>query len=162
MIKQKRLIELLEKSITDFLNITGMEYDGLTKTRLLVDHLYWVKSQPVYGFFTLIALSNLSQKVFSDTSLMDMALDCSQRFAMNIALVGPDEWATLIETIVTSAANLPPPSKDTAVLIPSNIYTGLYIDPGTLRTVLMSNWWIVWMYLVLLYAELPEPVLPPK
>ncbi len=162
MIKQKKLTELLEKSVTDFLDTVKFGLDGPAKVRALIDHLYWLKGQTVYGFFSIIALSNLSNAVFRDSLLMDMVLDCTHRFSMNVALVGPDEWSNLLEIIITSAADLPAPTGDTAVLIPTDIYNGLYLDPSTLRTLLLSNRWIVWLYLILLYANLPEPILPAK
>ena len=166
MISQKKLTELVEKSLEDYLNIVRIENNSKSILANLVDIIYWIKIQPVYGFFSSAALVNLSDRVFQDTIFLNMVLNCTARLNMSLFLQGPDVWDELLETIVNTIASLPKPGnadyRDAVVVMPRDMHAGLYIDPVTLTEFMKFNRWAVWVFLVLLYADIPSPIIPDK
>lgn len=109
---------------------------------------------PAY-FFTAPYLESFSKEIFSEPVKRDFTLNATSIFLFTLKAINI-ELEDILEIVLDSVVNISPLEQGHLNLVPNEYIAFLQIDRGSLKKVLLSNRWLIVMFIVSQYIHRSE------
>lgn len=155
-------LEEMDNLKSYFLSSMEIELSKLTQSpRIEVDkfiiELY--QTMKLHTLFSQQGLSNITEKVFSNTDIRDFILCLTDRFGFYSTCQSLDlklEF-NIILGLVYHSGNIKPEVAESFNIIPERVKNSLERDQEVLRNTLLSNRWITTIILIYLFIDNLDP-----